>query len=433
MPESTREERTVASTSTSASATQGGGVASSRGGPSRTDLRGASFAAGEAMLAPEAGAPVQRQEHGAGTSVGAAPASDIGAGTAVGEAMPAQVDLRQARVGFTLPANKVLSGSWKYEARTEYATQVELAVTPSGLRISTSPSLHFDVQWPGQNMSLYSAGVDFASGQSFAEFGLEHGAGSGVFDVRDTGQTVLRGMIDRAIAGTPMARPGYNPMNDQQLISTLTRIKANFDALPTGGGGAPVTPGEVSRPRVGATLAMRTPFERAAGGAGLRIPSGGSFDVDIQGTGNLSTILAAGGTGEAAAIAAGIQQIDIRSEAIQLIKGTEAVAKLQSLRVNRGGTVTLGRFEMMGSLGTGAGIESLIRLFAGAAQLAGQGVPPEIGLEATARSGAAEPTLVAGLSRSMIEEGLTAAVQGLFRENRSAVPGLDLARVFGVS
>jgi hypothetical protein len=33
----------------------------------------------------------------------------------------------------------------------------------------------------------------------------------------------------------------------------------------------------------------------------------------------------------------------------------------------------------------------------------------------------------------MIEQGLTNAIQGLFRENRSAVPGLDLARVFGVT
>ncbi len=377
MPTSTREPRPAAPATTTPASSRAGGAAT-RAGPSRTDLRGADFAAGEAMLAPDA-APVQQQERPGGASgpgAGAAVPSDVGRGTPVGAAVPSEVDLRQARLAFSLPAHKVLAGSWQYEARTDFETQVQLAVTPAGLRMTTSPSLHFDVQWPGQNMSLWSAGVDFASGQSFAEFGLEHGAGSGVIDVRATGQAELRRMIDRGIAGTPMAQPGYNPMNDPQLTSTLARIKANFDALPTGGNATPVTPGEVSRPRIGATLAMRTPFERSSGGTGLRIPSGGAFDVDIQGTGNLSSILAAGGSAEAAAIAAGIQQIDIRSEAIELMRGTEAVARLQSLRVNRGGTVTLQRFEMLGGLGTGAGIESLIRLFAGAAQLAGQGVPP---------------------------------------------------------
>ena len=37
-----------------------------------------------------------------------------------------------------------------------------------------------------------------------------------------------------------------------------------------------------------------------------------------------------------------------------------------------------------------------------------------------------------GVSRAMIETGLSNAVRGLLREHRNAVPGIDLGLVFGV-
>lgn len=387
--------------------------------PLRQDLRGASFAEGEAMLAPagDSGPPVQRK--------GAVQRDE-----SVADAMPENVDLRSARVSFTLPARRKLAGSMLYDATTRYATQVTIEASAQELRVSTSPPLPFDVMFPGANMDFYGAGVRFASGEVYANF---HKSGVG-FDCTATGRETVVGIISRAIAGTAMARPGYDPLTDRDLTGTLMRVKANFDALPEAqgaGGDGPVAASEVSRPVIGANLAMRTPFSQEGDGAGLRIPAGGQLGVTISGTGDLATILAAGSP-QAAAMAAGIRDVAVASEAIELVRNGEAIAKLQRLRIARGGVVSIEQFQMMGGLGAGAGIEMLIRLLAGGAELAGRGVPLEAGIEITARSGRAEPELVRGVSRQMIEQGLTAAVQTLLRDNRNAVPGLDLALVFGV-
>lgn len=393
-------------------------------GALKSGLRGASFAEGEAMLTPASGAPpeapVQRKP-----AAGAAVQRD----ESVADQVPDNVDLRSARISFTLPANRKLAGSMLYDATTETATSVTIQASADGLRIYTSPPLTFDVQFPGANMDFYGADVNFATGGVSASF---HKSGTG-FDCTATGRETVVDLITRAIAGSPMARPGYNPMTDRNLTSTLMRVKATFDSLPEaqGSGGAAVPAADISRPTIGATLAMRTPFFQESAGAGVRIPAGGQFDVTIAGSGNLARILAAGNP-QAAAMAAGINSISVRSEAIELIKDGEAIAKLKSLRIAPGGAVTLQDFEMLGGLGRGAGLESLFRIIAGGIALAEGGVPLEVGMEATARSGRAEPELVRGMSRQMIETGLSNAVRGLLRENRNAVPGIDLGLVFGV-
>jgi hypothetical protein len=383
----------------------------------QSGLRQSSYDEGQAMLAP----PPTTQAR----APGAPPP-----GGAIADQLPSNVDLRSARVSFTLPAKKKLAGSALYDATTKYATTITLSASPSELRVSSSPGLHFDVQWPGQNMSFNSAGVNFGSGQSFANFFLEGGLGSGFIDVSERGATEVKTMINQAIAGTAMARPGYNPMQDKDLIGTMNRIKSNFDRLPTGSG-APVGAADLSSPSIGATLAMRAPFEQAADGAGIKIPAGGQLDVNIQGNANLARLLQAGNP-QAAAMAAGIQSVSVNSDAIELIKDGKPIAKLLSLRVSRGGQVTLDRFELLGGLGAGAGVESLLRLLVGVVAMAERGVPPELGARATVASGGADPQFVRGLSKSMIEKGLSEAVQKLLRDNRGAVPGLDLGLVFGV-
>lgn len=358
------------------------------------------------------------------------PAPPPAPNAAVADQVPQNVDLRSARVSFTMPAGKKLAGSFAYEARTQYATTVTLEASPTELRVWTSPGLHFDVQWPGQNMRFSSAGVNFGSGQPFANFFLEGGLGAGFIDVSERGATEVRSMISQAIAGSAMARPGYNPMQDRDLIGTMNRIKSNFDRLPSGSGNQVGTQ-DLTSPTIGATLAMKTPFAQEADGAGVEIPAGGSLDVSIQGNANLARLLQAGNP-QAAAMAAGIQHVSINSDAITLKHKGKPIAKLQSLRVLRGGQVTLDRFEMLGGLGAGAGFESLLRLIVGTVAMAERGVPPEIGAQVTVANGGAEPELVRGVSRQMIEQGLSTAVQALLRDNRNAIPGLDLGLVFGV-
>lgn len=390
-----------------------------------TQLRAATYAEGKELLSPDRSEPVQLHRTSSGPPVQR---------EALEDQLPEGLDLQEASVSFTLPANKTLSSTWGYDSRTSMATTVSIRITPTSLRITTHPSLYFDVQWPGQNMRMTGAGVTFADAASFAYFQLSGGLGSGMIDYTDRGRSAVRELIDGAIAGSPMARPGYNPMTDSDLMATLMRIKANFDALPSAGGGGDVGVEDVSRPQINATLGMQTPFEFISpDGTGLRIAGGGSFSVGIVGNGNLTDILAASDDGpQAAAIAAGIQSIGISSDSIELISDGEPVARLHSIGIAPGGVVTLRRFTLLGS-GRGAeGAESLVRLLAGVISLGSRGVPPEMGAELTVRSGGANPTIVHGVSQQMIEDGLSAAVQQLFRDNRAAVPGLDLALIFGV-
>lgn len=424
----TRDPRTTTAGKTQPVQHKEEGASAAAGTAIRGELRSGSFSEGEARLAPPPGPP-PAPSGSAGAVQRRAAAQPVQRDESIAERMPDNVDLRSARVSFTLPAHRKLAGSMLYDATTRYATQVTLSVSPDSLRISTSPVLPFDVQFPAANMDFHGAGVRFNSGQAYADF-FKSGVG---FDVTATGRETVVGLISAAIAGTPMARPGYNPLADGDLMATLMRVKSNFDALPEarGAGGAGVGASEVSRPTIGATLAMRTPFFQEEDGAGLRIPAGGQFDVTISGTGNLATILAAGDA-QGAAMAAGIRDVSVRSEAIELIHDGEAIARLLGLRVAPGGAVTLEQFQMLGGLGAGAGFEALIRLIGGGIAMAERGVPLEAGIEITARSGGAEPELVRGVSRSMIERGLTTAVQKLLRENRNAVPGIDLGLVFGV-
>lgn len=379
----------------------------------QSDLRQSSYDEGAARLAPPPAAP--------GAAAAAAPIADQ---------VPQNVDLKSARVSFTMPAGKKLAGSFAYEAKTQYATTVTIEASPTELRVWTSPGLHFDVQWPGQNMRFSSAGVNFASGQPFANFYLEGGLGSGFIDVSERGANEVRSMITQAIAGSAMARPGYNPMQDRDLIGTMNRIKSNFDRLPSGSGNQ-VGAQDLTSPTIGASLGMKSPFLQEADGAGIEIPAGGTLDVSIAGNANLARLLQAGNP-QAAAMAANIQHIAVNSDAITLQHKGKPIAKLLSLRVLRGGQVTLDRFEMLGGLGAGAGFESLLRIIVGTIALAERGVPPQIGAQVTVGSGNAEPELVRGVSRQMIEQGLSSAVQKLLRDNRNAVPGLDLGLVFGV-
>ncbi|HRD64061.1 MAG TPA: hypothetical protein PL137_24390, partial [Nocardioides sp.] len=191
------------------------------------------------------------------------------------------------------------------------------------------------------------------------------------------------------------------------------------------GSGNQVGAGDLTSPTIGASLGMKSPFLQEADGAGLEIPAGGTLDVSIAGNANLARLLQAGNP-QAAAMAANIQHIAVNSDAITLKHKGKPIAKLLSLRVLRGGQVTLDRFEMLGGLGAGAGFESLLRIIVGTIALAERGVPPQLGAQVTVGSGNAEPELVRGVSRQMIEQGLSSAVQKLLRDNRNAVPGLDL-------
>lgn len=386
--------------------------------PLQAQLRGASFAEGEALLSP-----VQRQRDGGAAADGGS----------VDERMPSQVSLEGLSVGFTLPAGKTLAGAWSHDVRTSSPTRINLSVSRDGVSVQMSPGIYIDAQWPAQNMRVSGAGRSFGPARTWANVHVVRGMGEGFIDLTGRASDEVTKLIDGAIAGTAMAEPGYDPFSDDRILSTLGAIKANFESLPAaaGGGGDAVDAAELTRPTLSATLAMTAAFEQQANGAGVRVPAGGRFSAEVVGDGNLGALLSARGPGEAAQ-AVPISAIHLRSDAIELTKGGDPVARLDHIQVARGGQVTLSRFTLLGSGRTAAGFETLVRLLVGAAQAVDRGAPPQLGVAAAAQRGDLEPRFVQGLSRSMIEEGLTTAVRQLVTDNRAAIPGVDLATALGV-
>ena len=399
---------------TSVSGTQAS--ASPRGGALHSRLRTSDYAGGAAMLQP-----VQRQQHGQSDPA-----------TSIADQTPAAVDLQNLSIGFGLPAGKTLTGNWQYEVRTERDTFLRVRVSPEQLRISSSPTLFIDAQWPASNMQFYSAGVDFARGETFANVHTTGGLGSGFIDLTDRAERSLRGCIDSAISGTAMARPGYNPLQDDAILATLANIRSNFEALPQASDSSDVGVGDLRSPEFGGTLAMREAFTREQDGVGLTIPAGGVFSVRVRGGGDVNQLLQArSAAGRAQAFE--LSGIDLQSDAIQLLKNGNPAVQLQSLSVARGGRVTVGRFQLLGTGATLAGIESLIRILGGGLGAAARGAPPELGMRHTAASGGAEPEIVRGMSRQVIEDGLSQGLRQLVMSNRNAIPGVDLAQALGIS
>jgi len=391
-----------------------------------SQLKKASFAEGAALLSPQDGAPVQKQD---APRAGAAPQAD---GQTVDSQVPGQVALQQLSLSFTLPQGKTLVGLWSHEVRTSAPTQVTLTVGRDGVELSANPGIFIDAQWPAQNMRVYGAGRHFAQRQTWANVFTVSGMGEGFIDLTGRASTEIKALIDRGIAGTAMTTRGYDPFSDPNVMQTLGAIKANFESLPeVVSGGQAVGAAELTAPSLAATLRMQSPFSQEAGGAGLSIPAGGEFTATIVGAGNLAGLLAARTPGQAAG-AARISAIHLQSEAIELTRGGDPVAKLQGIEIARGGQVTLGRFTLLGNGRTAAGLETLIRVLVSGIGAAAQGAPPEVGVALAAQRGGLEPQFVEGLSRRLIEDGLTTAVRQLVTENRNAVPGVDLAAALGI-
>ncbi len=351
----------------------------------------------------------------------------------VSEATESRAELRGVAVSFAIPGGRTLSSSWRRSVATRAGTQVHIAVEPSGLRVSMAPGLYIDAQWPARNMVLEGCGWDFARGEPSVSVRNADDVPilGGAIDYTDTARSEVRRMLLDTIGATPMGRAGYDPTNDPSLLAHVTLLRHRFEDLPPSPG-APAEAPRPSSPAISATLAMRTPYEQGAGNAALRIPGGGSFTATIQAGGDPAAVARAGSVGDRIA-AARIQHIDLTSDAISLLSGGRPVATLEHLRITQGGNVTLLRFRSHGDARTGAGFEALVRLFVVGAAIEQGGGPSGAGaLEAASRTDAVQPEVVPGMTRGMIEAGLSDAIRRLLQDNRHAVPGVDLASVFGV-
>lgn len=334
-------------------------------------------------------------------------------GRSAQDQLPADVELRSAGVSFRLPGNTALTGDWN-QLQTTRGTQVWMTVTRSELRVTFSPALEVDAQFPLSNVAWSGFTYDFTRGQ-VAHVGAENTQFA--IPIAGTVREAVTDFVMRLVRGTPLGRAGYDPLADRDVAGTLRAVQGNFTAGGGGGARGDLRPSQVTDVAFNASVRTRQAVQAGTSQGGLSLPAGASIDVSVGVEGNGET-LARGGV-------PAVRQIHLSSSDLVLSKDGEPIVRLRSLRMDRGGAVDVLDFEPLGKLrDVGAG-ESLIRLFAALIAL-------EAGDPRLAANSSLEPRVVNGVAERELERSLTAAVQDLVRAHHDVVPGVDLRSVLGV-
>jgi len=344
--------------------------------------------------------------------------------------LPPQVDLKSVSASFTIPGKRKLGGNWMYAAKTRDTTQVWIEVSTTGIRLSLSPGLYLDVDWPARDAELQSAGIDFASGKPFAH--VADGGGIGMIPLKGTIADKVTHMISEATQGTKLGAH-YDPTHDPDLKGTLDRVMAGFQKLfhsdEQAGPAqkAPVNPEEMKHVSAGATVALRGGAKFLKDGTGIELAAGAPLSISVDGAGDVGQ-LAQSHDAQSAADALSVQAVHLSTEGLTVIAKGKPVARISSMTLARGGKVSIDSMTPLGKLADAEAAESGISLlFALIAARSGDG-----DAAGAAYQNAQRPAVVDGVSRAMIEQTFNETVRKMILENRTAVPGLDLARALGL-
>lgn len=352
--------------------------------------------------------------------------SDVGVGNAAlaGQLLPGGPnacgpdlgdDLALTSVGlsFSLPAETALTSDWQ-QLQTTSATRVALNVSATGLTVSFSPPLEADMQWPVSNVEWSGLRYDFAT----ASVSRVDATNSQMLIPLFQGNVVsaVTAFVLAAVRGTPLARPGYNPLTDCDVMGTLAAVQASIAAQGTTGSGGDLSPRNVTDFAVSASVSATQRIEAGTGDGQMALDGGARLSLRAELGGNGATI---------ASGPPSVRALYLDSTGLVLSSRGSPVASIRSLRVARGGDVDVTSFEPLGTLAeVGAG-ESLLRLF-------GALIALESG-DRRALNTSLNPDLTNGVAEARMERALSDAVRGLVREHHDAVPGLDLRTVLGVS
>src|SRR5688572_8684678 len=316
--------------------------------------------------------------------------------------LKANVDVRQVFLSFGLDQGKVLASAGDTDFVTKHASRITIVVTPTTVELRCSPFIWLDASWPAANMNWYGITYDLTT--KTARASVTKGSGHGFLDYTAEAAAGLEKKVLDIVAGTPLAARGYNPMSDRDIMGTLGAIANNLKSAPSAGGAAGgVKPADMKALSAGGTIALIKGVHMSHDGGGVDIPAGGEVSISVQGTGSVADVAAAGNP-QAMANAFHATAIDLSSESIMLLKNGKPIVRLQELRLDRGGKVTVDRFKLEGSAATAAGVEALLRLVGGALDAHSRGAPDGLAWELGARG--AEPTIVTGMTKSALEKTL---------------------------
>lgn len=344
--------------------------------------------------------------------------------------LPEGVELKSVRGSVSIPAGRRLMGDWKATIDTEHATDLGVEVSTSGIRVWLSPPLHVNATWPLRDSAIRNAGVRFAEGQPYAD--VVDGGGYGAIPSAGSVRSTIVDKLSQAIAGTPLAEPGYVFTRDTDLSGTLDSVMRNLGSMfgdgGEQGGDNGVSAGDLGRVSAGGTVAMRAGASFMQNGAGIEVAPGAELSVGVQGGGNVQSMMDAGSLGGAVQ-AANVQSISISARGLTVKSGGKPVADIQNMTILPGGQVSIERMQLLGTAAELRTAEQGASLLFGLLALAARDGRALQG----ALDNAQDPAVVDGMARSQMEREFTEAVRAMILEYRGAVPGVDLAQVLGVS
>jgi hypothetical protein len=343
--------------------------------------------------------------------------------------LPDSIDVRSASASFTLPDGLELSSNTDRTLRTLGATTATLTVTPTGVSITLSPAVEIDALFPARNMLLSEVSYSFATRATSVAL---QDSGMGVADYRPEARATITELVRTALRGTRAGEAGYDPLHDPDLVGTAQAIATNFQHMP-------VEPGTTSDASLASmedlggslTVAARSQIDVPAGGAMVRVEAGQPITVRVHGGGSAADV-ARGDSPQAMADAASFQSLTVTSSGIVILSGGEPAVRVQEIEVNRGGAVHVTRVELMGSARSAADAEALFRLLLGAAEIASVGVDDRAAVGLAVARGDARAELVPGITRAMLEQGISQALQQALADH-PVVGGVDLRQALGIT
>jgi hypothetical protein len=122
-------------------------------------------------------------------------------------------------------------------------------------KVSFSPPIFLDIQWPISNVELDGMSVNLVSLRISVE--MRNQIGVLPFAASPARKAVTNFMTS-VLRGTPFSRPGYSPFSDSQLMSNIAALQKNI-VFPKQGfcfGGPPtaISVDSISEPGVSASL-----------------------------------------------------------------------------------------------------------------------------------------------------------------------------------
>lgn len=326
-------------------------------------------------------------------NAGAAPSS-------IDDKVPESVDLKLIRFGFTIAPNVDVTDDL---ATGDLACVVSIRVSRAKAEVGFNPGLR---AYAGVAGTLDGVTITFGTGKVSARTG---GALSGT--IADRAEET----ISAKIAGTGLDEPGYDPFADDHLQQKLGEGG--------GGGGNLNEKTHLSNFNAGAELVYKRGFESLdEKKTGLVVAPNSHFSVWFESAGTLSSV---------GPDLREMKRLTLASSGMTVQSEGQPVMQLKQVRLDRGGTVKLVKYELLGKAKELASDEEAWRFLFGALSAKDKGAPDALALEHGRQN--SDPEFVKGLAKSQIEAKLTAAVQGLLKEHGDTrILDMKLSKIVGM-